>query len=63
MQLHNYFTSTRDYYKAVYNKADLSKDSLLRSFIKPGKQLLKKLKNLLKKIKLFLPRNIDHIKN
>ena len=41
MQLHNYFTSTRDYYKAVYNKADLSKDSLLRSFIKPGKQLLK----------------------
>ena len=46
MQLHNYFTSTRDYYKAMYNKADLSKDSLLRSYIKPGKDLVNKIKAL-----------------
>ena len=46
MQLHNYFTSTRNYYKTLYNKADLSKDSLLRSFIKPGKGLVNKLKAL-----------------
>jgi hypothetical protein len=46
MQFHNYFTSTRDYYKAMYNKADLSKDSLLRSYIKPGKNLVNKLKSL-----------------
>ena len=45
LQLHNYFTSTRDYYKGVYNEADFSKDSLLRSYIKPSKKLTTKLKN------------------
>ena len=44
LQLHNYFASTRDYYKGVYNKADISKDSLLRSYIKPSKKLTNKLK-------------------
>ena len=45
LQLHNYFASTRDYYKGVYNKADISKDSLLRSYIKPSKKLTSKLKD------------------
>ena len=45
LQLHTYFTSTRDYYKELYNKADNSKDSLLRSYIKPSKNLIAKLKD------------------
>ena len=62
LQLHNYFTSTRDYYKGVYNEADFSKDSLLRSYIKPNKKLTTKLKNY-KKDKTISSRNIDLLKS
>ena len=53
LQLHNYFTSTRDYYKGVYNEVDFSKDSLLRSYIKPNKKLTTKLKNYKKDKTIF----------
>ena len=61
LQLHNYFTSTRDYYKGVYNKADNSKDSLLRSYIKPSKKLLTKLKDY-KKDKIITSQDYRYFK-